>query len=345
MVVSISHLRSPRPWSACRAATCRSGSSIHGQAPGAASSRSSSPRPSTCSRARCAPATRSRPACRWWPRRCPSRSAPSSGSLYDRQNFGMPMPEALKAFARARAAARRAVLRHRRADAARGGRQPRRSARQPGVGDPRAVQGQASGPRRHRARANTGWVLALLPPSLGVVLTLSVAGPHEPALDRSARHQDDRRRAVLQVVGDADHPQAGGRGVPRRMATIRSSLALVLVFFAVAVLAGWRPRCVLSRTSPERRRLARDGRRPRGGSPSRSATVVAHRSARRRSAKRVSTFVPKSPKEMNRLQRRMVRAGYQDPQPAAVMFAAAEIVCPSSSRCHDLSSWAWFAAG
>ena len=43
-----------------------------------ASSRSSSPRRSTCSRARCAPGTRSPPAWRWWPTRCRSRSAPSS---------------------------------------------------------------------------------------------------------------------------------------------------------------------------------------------------------------------------------------------------------------------------
>jgi tight adherence protein C len=44
--------------------------------------------------------------------------------------------------------------------------------------------------------------------------------------------------------------------------------------------------------------------------------------------KRVSTFVPKSPKEMGRLQRRMVRAGFKNPQRAAVLFALAEITFP-----------------
>jgi tight adherence protein C len=43
--------------------------------------------------------------------------------------------------------------------------------------------------------------------------------------------------------------------------------------------------------------------------------------------KRVSTFVPKSPKEMGRLQKRMVRAGFRQPR-AAVYFAAAEVVLP-----------------
>ncbi len=55
---------------------------------------------------------------------------------------------------RARAAARRAVLRDRGADPARGGRQPVGGARQPGDGDPRAVQGEAAGARRHRPRAH-----------------------------------------------------------------------------------------------------------------------------------------------------------------------------------------------
>ncbi len=51
--------------------------------------------------------------------------------LYDQQNFGMPLPDALKAFAATGAAARRPVLHHRRADAARGRRQPGGGPRQP----------------------------------------------------------------------------------------------------------------------------------------------------------------------------------------------------------------------
>jgi tight adherence protein C len=43
--------------------------------------------------------------------------------------------------------------------------------------------------------------------------------------------------------------------------------------------------------------------------------------------KRVSTFVPKSPKEMGRLQKRLTRAGFKHPR-AAVFFAMAEVLLP-----------------
>ena len=49
--------------------------------------------------ARCAPATRSRPAWRWWRRRSPKPVGEEFQLLYDRQNYGMPLPDALKAFA------------------------------------------------------------------------------------------------------------------------------------------------------------------------------------------------------------------------------------------------------
>jgi tight adherence protein C len=43
--------------------------------------------------------------------------------------------------------------------------------------------------------------------------------------------------------------------------------------------------------------------------------------------KKVSTFIPKSPKEMGRLQRRLTRAGYPSAK-AAVYFAVAEVITP-----------------
>jgi tight adherence protein C len=43
--------------------------------------------------------------------------------------------------------------------------------------------------------------------------------------------------------------------------------------------------------------------------------------------KRVRSFVPKSPKDMNRIERRMVAAGYYGPWPAT-LFAVAELVLP-----------------
>jgi tight adherence protein C len=45
-------------------------------------------------------------------------------------------------------------------------------------------------------------------------------------------------------------------------------------------------------------------------------------------AKRVRSFVPKSPKEMTRIQRRMAGAGYHSPW-AAILFAVAQIAIPA----------------
>jgi len=104
------------------------------------------------------------------------------------------------------------------------------------------------------------------------------------------------------------------------------TLALTLVFVAVAVLTGLTTSVVMARTSTERRRL-REMAAATGGSTlgigsvsltDRPGVIV----------KRVSTMVPKSPKEMGRLQRRMVRAGFKNPQRAAVLYALAEITCP-----------------
>ena len=72
--------------------------------------------------------------------------------LYDRQNFGMPLPDAMRAFAARIPLIDARFFVDRRADAARNRRQPRRGARQPGVGHPRPVQGEAAGAGADRAR-------------------------------------------------------------------------------------------------------------------------------------------------------------------------------------------------
>jgi tight adherence protein C len=100
--------------------------------------------------------------------------------------------------------------------------------------------------------------------------------------------------------------------------------ALVVVFVGVAVLAGTAAFLVISRTSPERRRLRQLAVAGGTGVVGAAVTLVDQPGA---VAKKVSTFIPKSPKEMGRLQKRLTRAGYPDPR-AAVIFAAAEIVCP-----------------
>ena len=102
-------------------------------------------------------------------------------------------------------------------------------------------------------------------------------------------------------------------------------IAVVIVFVGVAVLSGLIASLVLSRSSPERRRLREmvaAGASTVGLSGNLSLTDKPDAIA-----KRVSTFVPKSPKEMGRLAKRLTRAGYRNPR-APVYFAAAEIILP-----------------
>ncbi|MBK5297983.1 MAG: type II secretion system F family protein [Vicinamibacteria bacterium] len=101
-------------------------------------------------------------------------------------------------------------------------------------------------------------------------------------------------------------------------------LAVVIVFIGVAVLTGVVASAVLARQSPERRRL-REMTAAAGGGVSASALTLGP--TQDVVVKRVSAFVPKSPKEMGRLQRRLTRAGFPHGR-AAVYFAAAEIVLP-----------------
>jgi tight adherence protein C len=104
-------------------------------------------------------------------------------------------------------------------------------------------------------------------------------------------------------------------------------IALIAVFLGVAVLSALIATLVLTRTSPERRRLREmaavgaSGMLGVGGGP------VSLTDKPDAVAKRISTFVPKSPKEMGRLAKRLTRAGFRNPR-APVYFAAAEIILP-----------------
>jgi tight adherence protein C len=104
------------------------------------------------------------------------------------------------------------------------------------------------------------------------------------------------------------------------------TLALVLVFVAVAVMTGLVASIVLARTSTEQRRLREMATATGASSLGIGTMSLINRPGQ--IVNRVSTFVPKSPKEMGRLQRRMVRAGFKSPQRAAVIFALAEVLCP-----------------
>jgi tight adherence protein C len=103
------------------------------------------------------------------------------------------------------------------------------------------------------------------------------------------------------------------------------AVGILILFLGVAVLAGLAASVFLSQTSTERRRLRELVAAASGGIISVGNLTLMDRPDG--VAKRVSTFVPKSPKEMNRLQKRMVRAGIKAPG-AAVYFAACEIIFP-----------------
>jgi tight adherence protein C len=103
-------------------------------------------------------------------------------------------------------------------------------------------------------------------------------------------------------------------------------IALAIVFVGVAVLSGLIVSVVMARQSPERRRL-RELAAAAGAGSLVASGPVSLTDQPDAVMKRVSTFVPKSPKEMGRLQKRMTRAGYRHPR-AAVYFAVAEVVLP-----------------
>jgi tight adherence protein C len=102
-------------------------------------------------------------------------------------------------------------------------------------------------------------------------------------------------------------------------------IGITITFVGVAILSGLLASAILSRSSAERRRLRQIAAAFGSGvigignlALTDSPDVV---------AKRVSALVPKSPKEMGRLQRRMVRAGVRSAS-APVYFAAAEVLLP-----------------
>jgi tight adherence protein C len=81
---------------------------------------------------------------------------------------------------------------------------------------------------------------------------------------------------------------------------------------------------VVQRQAPERKRLHRVAAVGRGGVSS-APTALTDRP--HPVIERIASFVPKSPSDMNRLRRRLMRAGYHS-LAAAVVFSVAEIVSP-----------------
>ena len=105
-------------------------------------------------------------------------------------------------------------------------------------------------------------------------------------------------------------------------------LSIVGTFFTLAAASGAVAYTVLERQAPGRKRLQEvvAGRRKVEA----VAPVLANLSLTDRPSRvteRIASFVPKSPSEMNKLRRRLVRAGYHS-MTAAVVFAIAEMVLP-----------------
>lgn len=97
------------------------------------------------------------------------------------------------------------------------------------------------------------------------------------------------------------------------------------VFLAVALTVGLAGLSVLNRFVPERLRLEQVAVRTPLSAPAGQGSVA--REGRSSLEERLEQIVPKSPKEMGRLQRQLAMAGYQGYLPAA-LFALAEITLP-----------------
>jgi tight adherence protein C len=101
-------------------------------------------------------------------------------------------------------------------------------------------------------------------------------------------------------------------------------VALALVFVSVAVLTALVAYTVLARVSPERRRLRNLATAGAAAGPAGSVALTDSAGG---VTKKVSAFIPKSPKDMTKLQRRLARAGFPKPD-VAVVYSLSEMVLP-----------------
>lgn len=103
---------------------------------------------------------------------------------------------------------------------------------------------------------------------------------------------------------------------------ISFTLALVALFASVALVAGSLTYVQLERSSPQRRRI-RDLLRPRSTRHQQSGLTQLNQ-APGRVLSAIGTFIPKSPKHMSKLQRRLALAGLYDGK-HAVVYSLSEI--------------------
>ena len=101
---------------------------------------------------------------------------------------------------------------------------------------------------------------------------------------------------------------------------------LALLFLALAVVTATVASIVLTRFTPERQRL-KQLELMGAGAPAGAVSVGLRTPEKQGLSKTLASFVPKSPKEMSKLERRLARAGYTQPH-AAVAYSLSEIALP-----------------
>ena len=99
------------------------------------------------------------------------------------------------------------------------------------------------------------------------------------------------------------------------------SIALIVLFASVALLTGTATSAILGRSAPGRRRLFALGGNAKDGLFVNDPLLMDTQSEEQ---KRLAAYIPKSPKEMSRLQRRLAMAGYHGFK-AVLVYSVAEI--------------------
>ena len=103
------------------------------------------------------------------------------------------------------------------------------------------------------------------------------------------------------------------------------TVAIVAVFASVALVSGSVAALVIGRGAPTRRRLRTLAQN--GGGDADLAETSPLTDGTPGYLKRVGTFIPKSPREMTRVQRRLAAAGYHDSR-SVVIYCIAELALP-----------------
>jgi tight adherence protein C len=106
--------------------------------------------------------------------------------------------------------------------------------------------------------------------------------------------------------------------------TLDLIVTLSAVFMFIALVAGWSTSAVLSARAPERRRLHQLAS---AGGPELSLGSMSLVDNLDPRLKRIPGILPKSPKDMNRLRRRLASAGYYSPT-AIVVYGVASLLTP-----------------